>query len=190
MKHYAILILGWSFYFVIHSFLAADQTKKFFGTQNSKAYRLLYSLTSIAGLFLLLYINGSYDKNRLFNNEGVVRYFSMMLATFGVIVIRQAFKQYSLTKFTGLNRDEEVFKTEGILKSIRHPLYAGMILIVMGFFFFSPTMSTLISMTCIFLYLPIGIYLEERKLIKKYGDQYLSYREKVPMLVPRLKKNN
>jgi protein-S-isoprenylcysteine O-methyltransferase Ste14 len=114
----------------------------------------------------------------------------MMLATFGVIVIRQAFKQYSLKKFVGLNKDEGVFIDEGILKSIRHPLYAGTILIVVGFFFFSPTLSTLVSMICIFLYLPIGIYLEERKLVKKYGDQYLTYKKKVPMLLPRFKKNN
>jgi methanethiol S-methyltransferase len=188
MEHYAILILGWACYFFMHSFLASNRIKKSFHGQNSSAYRLIYSLISIIGLFCLLYINGSRNAPKLFNSEGVVRYCSMMLATFGVMVILQAFKQFSLKKFVGLNGVDEEFRTTGILKHIRHPLYAGTILIVLGFFFFSPTTSTVVSMMCIFLYLPIGIYLEERKLVKKYGDQYLNYKKQVPMLFPRINK--
>jgi methanethiol S-methyltransferase len=188
MEHYAILVLGWAFYFFIHSFLASERIKKFFHAQNGRTYRLIFSLISVIGLFCLLYVNGLGKTPKLFNSEGVVRYCSMMLATFGVMVILQAFKQFSLKKFVGLNEEEEEFRTTGILDHIRHPLYAGTILIVLGFFFFYPTLSTLVSMTCIFIYLPIGIFLEEQKLIKKYGDQYLNYRKQVPMLFPKTKK--
>jgi methanethiol S-methyltransferase len=37
-----------------------------------------------------------------------------------------------------------------------------------------------------FLYLPIGIHLEEGKLIAVFGEEYRKYREEVPALIPKL----
>jgi protein-S-isoprenylcysteine O-methyltransferase Ste14 len=39
-----------------------------------------------------------------------------------------------------------------------------------------------------FVYLPIGIALEERKLIAAFGEDYVRYRREVPALFPRLGK--
>lgn len=35
------------------------------------------------------------------------------------------------------------------------------------------------------LYFLIGISLEERKLVAKFGDAYQAYREEIPRLIPR-----
>ena len=37
-----------------------------------------------------------------------------------------------------------------------------------------------------FVYLPIGIALEERKLIAAFGEEYRRYRREVPALIPHL----
>jgi protein-S-isoprenylcysteine O-methyltransferase Ste14 len=143
-------------------------------------------MLSIFGLIALLYLNGSIESEYFFPNEGVMRYISLIFTAFGVILIQLAFRQYSLKAFLGLEQEKDgLLQTEGILKSVRHPIYSGIVLIVIGFFVFIPNLPTLISCLCIFGYLPIGIYLEEQKLIKHYGESYLKYKKQVPALIPR-----
>ncbi|MEQ8426173.1 MAG: isoprenylcysteine carboxylmethyltransferase family protein [Cyclobacteriaceae bacterium] len=184
------LVLGWAIYFFLHSLLASDSTKTYFRkwlVSNYRYYRLGYVLFSVLGLLTLLVFNGSIYSAYYFNNEGIARYLSLVFAAFGVIIIKLAFRAYSLSTFLGITVNEmEPFKATGILASIRHPIYSGTILIVIGFWLFSPNMPTLISAICVFVYLPIGIFLEERKLIKEFGDRYLDYKRKTPALFPKI----
>jgi protein-S-isoprenylcysteine O-methyltransferase Ste14 len=57
---------------------------------------------------------------------------------------------------------------------------------VLGYFLFEPTLANLASALCIFLYLPLGIYLEEKKLIQQYGDRYIQYKKEVPAILPKI----
>jgi protein-S-isoprenylcysteine O-methyltransferase Ste14 len=122
----------------------------------------------------------------LFTREGFIRYISLILAAGGVIVIRSAFKIYKLSAFLGFSIEKEKFITSGILAHVRHPIYLGTILIAVGFWLFTPDLATLISVVCIFIYLPFGIYLEEKKLTRQFGKEYLDYKKKVPAIVPKL----
>ncbi len=188
---YIILSTLWILYFALHSVLAADRVKYFFERVLRKGYRfyrIIYSLISTIGLLALLFGNASISTIILFERNGLIRYLSLMLATFGVIVISQAFREYRLASFIGLKEEATEFRRTGVLQHVRHPIYSGTILIVTGFFLFNPTLATLISVGCILVYLPIGIYLEERKLIKQFGGLYLSYKREVPSVFPRLKK--
>jgi protein-S-isoprenylcysteine O-methyltransferase Ste14 len=97
----------------------------------------------------------------------------------------RAFVQYRVRSFLGLATDQNDFVRSGILTYVRHPLYSGIILVSLGYLLFVPSTASLISAGCIFLYLPIGIWLEERKLLRHFGDAYRQYRAKVPALVPR-----
>jgi protein-S-isoprenylcysteine O-methyltransferase Ste14 len=187
---YFILVALWVLYFFLHSLLASLQAKAFCERILGKAfrfYRIIYSLVSTVGLLFLLFINSAIPSALLFESNGLVRYLSLMLATFGVIIISRTFKQYRFSSFIGLKQEANEFKRTGILKYVRHPIYSGTILIVSGFLLFSPTLATLVSVSCILAYLPIGIYLEEQKLIKQFGDHYVSYRKEVPSIFPRIK---
>jgi methanethiol S-methyltransferase len=190
VERYILLISGWAIYFVLHSVLAAEGTKNFFKIRLAGAfryYRLVYTTISTIGLLVLLVMNASISSANLIEPSGWTRYVSLMLATVGIFILKAAFKQYSLGGFLGLNSDEgESFKAEGILKHIRHPLYAATILIALGFWLFIPNVTTLVSVSCIFLYLVIGIPLEERKLVRKLGDAYRDYRKRVPAIIPKL----
>jgi len=188
---FILLILGWALYFFLHSFLADSTVKKRIEKQVWVAfryYRLFYNTISIIGLLLLLLFNGSIPSEQLVNPSGVSRYVSLVVSTAGIFIIKAAFKQYSLREFAGFGYyNPDTFQSKGILLHIRHPLYAGTILITIGFWLFSPTVTTLISTGCIFAYLPIGIWLEERKLILKFGEPYKEYRKNVPALIPKIK---
>ena len=187
---YFILILGWIIYFFIHSLLAADAVKLFVADKLPflyKYYRLIYSFVAIMGLMFLLVLNGAIPADYFFESSGWIRYLSMALAAFGVIIINQAFKYYRLSSFLGIAAEEtQSLVISRLLSKVRHPLYSGTILIVMAFFLFIPNLPTLLSASCILVYLPIGIWLEEKKLIKKFGKAYLDYKVRVPALIPKL----
>jgi protein-S-isoprenylcysteine O-methyltransferase Ste14 len=48
------------------------------------------------------------------------------------------------------------------------------------------TLNRLVIVVGMSLYLSVGIYYEEKKLIAIYGEEYELYRKKVPALVPLL----
>lgn len=188
--NYYVLVALWVLYFFLHSLLASLHSKAFFERIMGKGfrfYRIMYSLFSAIGLLFLLFINSAIPSSLLFESMGLIRYLSLMLATFGVIVFSRTFREYRFSTFIGLKQEGNKFIRTGILKYVRHPIYSGTILIVIGFFLFSPTLATLVSVSCVLAYLPIGIYLEEQKLIKQFGDQYVSYRKEVPSIIPGIK---
>ena len=191
MLPWFVLLSGWIVYFFLHSWLAADRVKEFIQQQTGKGYRyyrLGYSILSTIGLLAMLICNAWVKGNYLFQPNGVSRYISLMLASFGVIIIKLAFKNYSLRTFIGLTPEkEDALHREGILNRVRHPIYSGTILIVIGYFLFTPNLATLVSCVCIFIYLAIGITLEEKKLVKRFGDSYRDYQKEVPMLISKLK---
>ena len=69
-------------------------------------------------------------------------------------------------------------------KFVRHPLYSGFFLA----FWATPKMSAghLLFAVGMSAYMLIAIRFEERDLIATFGGDYVAYREKVGMLVPRL----
>ncbi len=78
------------------------------------------------------------------------------------------------------------FSTPGLYKFVRHPLYLGMLLI----FWSTPTMTHdhLFFAEVMTAYILVGAYFEERDLVHRFGDDYLDYKQRVPMLLPFTKK--
>lgn len=190
MIGFAFLISAWSVYFFLHSFLAGESVKAYvakIAVRKFKYYRLAYATFSGIGLILLFLLNGVTPSSWIFESTGVVGYVSLALAAWGIIVIRLAFREYKLSSFLGFSSEPSEFKRNGILKRVRHPIYTGTILLVLGFLLYHPKVATLISSGCIFIYLAIGICLEEKKLIKAFGDSYRAYKREVPILFPRMR---
>ncbi|HEY0651373.1 methanethiol S-methyltransferase [Phenylobacterium sp.] len=76
------------------------------------------------------------------------------------------------------------FYTPTLYKLVRHPLYVGWLVI----FWAAPTMTVAHFVFAVMTtaYILIAIQLEERDLVDVFGEQYLNYRRRTPMLVPRL----
>jgi len=77
-----------------------------------------------------------------------------------------------------------VFRTPSLYKLVRHPLYIGWLTI----FWAAPTMTVahLIFALTTTVYILIAIRFEERDLVSAFGNAYLDYRARTPMLLPRL----
>ena len=77
-------------------------------------------------------------------------------------------------------------KLDGIHKYVRHPLYLGTLLFTWGLYFIYPFLNNLIAVVAITIYVLVGIKLEEKKLVKEFGNDYTVYIKKVPALIPKL----
>ncbi len=186
-----LIFITWLVYYAIHSLLAMDSLKRkwlSYGFQLNH-WRILYSLISVLGLLIIGYQILTIPSTYFYEPGTVSRFFAMVFATYGVIVIRVAFRNYSVQSF--LTRDDRFdddndLKVSGANAKVRHPLYSGTILIFIGMFLFVPKLSVLISAIITIVYVLIAIPLEEGKLIKKYGDKYRKYKTKVPALIPKI----
>jgi protein-S-isoprenylcysteine O-methyltransferase Ste14 len=88
-------------------------------------------------------------------------------------------------RFTGGECTHLRFTTPGPYRLVRHPLYVGWLVV----FWATPTMTVahLVLALGIAAYILIAIQLEERNLVA-YHEEYETYRQRVPMLIPVPKK--
>ncbi|WP_339925538.1 isoprenylcysteine carboxylmethyltransferase family protein [uncultured Cyclobacterium sp.] len=193
---YITLALGWIVFYASHTVLASLNIKRKFRLWmkgSYKWYRLAYSLYSTLFLLCLFVFAAIIVPYWLFEPSEGSTYFGYMLATFGTIIMVKSMKGISTGRFIGwrphddLEEKEELIRV-GWYKHMRHPLYAGLILIFIGYFLYVPNMSSLIHLSALLLYLPFGIYYEEKKLLSIYGEAYINYQKIVPLIFPRLKK--
>ena len=76
------------------------------------------------------------------------------------------------------------FHTPSLYRLVRHPLYIGWLII----FWAAPVMTVahLVFALITTAYIIIAIQFEERDLTTAFGDLYVAYRRRTPMLMPRL----
>lgn len=92
--------------------------------------------------------------------------------------LRQVFLHLKSKDYTPLP-----FVVRHLYRFVRHPLYLGFIIA----FWSTPRMTVghLLLAAGFTIYILIAIRIEERDLVNFHGRAYLSYQDKVPMLVPR-----
>jgi protein-S-isoprenylcysteine O-methyltransferase Ste14 len=173
----------WAIYYALHSILALDSIKSSVPF-SARVYRLLYSTFAGLGLLFVLFFGASLESAFLIAPGNNTTYIGLILAGAGVLLIKRAFRKYSFRGFLGFKKEESTLQTTGLQARMRHPLYTGTILLVLGYFIFNPLMVNLVSLVSLLIYLPFGIRLEEKKLIKQFGQAYIKYRQQVPALFP------
>jgi protein-S-isoprenylcysteine O-methyltransferase Ste14 len=82
--------------------------------------------------------------------------------------------------------EESHLRITGPYKISRHPIYLFSIIFLL--FRSSMTLFYAVAVICFILYFYVGSIYEERKLVKKFGDDYISYQNRVGKIIPSLKK--
>jgi len=179
---------------LLHSVFAYSRLKQVANNtlkSRYKYYRLLYSCFATVSLMVVLWYHFSIRSTMLWQNSMVEKAAAITFSVPALIIMAISMKKY----FADLSGIDVFFKRSpisahleqtGLHKWVRHPLYSGTILLVWCIFLWHPSLSNLITASCITAYTRIGVYYEEQKLIREFGNEYVDYAKKVPMLVPGL----
>jgi protein-S-isoprenylcysteine O-methyltransferase Ste14 len=125
----------------------------------------------------------------VFRWEGSMRFVQVLLAAVSVYLFVAGGRHYSWARFWGISQikegrslaDNNTFVVSGIHRIIRHPWYLSGILIVWAQ---DLSASTILINMVINVYFMIGAVLEERKLVREFGEKYREYQRTVSMLFP------
>ncbi|MFL9502122.1 methanethiol S-methyltransferase [Rhodopseudomonas palustris] len=90
----------------------------------------------------------------------------------------------SFSALRGTEPLRPTFRTPILYRMVRHPLMLGFLIV----FWATPEMTAghLLFAVVITIYILIALQFEERDLIAEFGATYQQYRERVPMLLPRV----
>ena len=177
-------------------------------------YRAIYCLVSLY-LFYCVFIPSFYMENLswnslLFEMSIELRVLFYLFRLLGLVVTYFAFLQFDYFQFLGISQAwlgikkmlgqsvehlnlegeiksnpgvNEIFDSAGIYLYIRHPMLTGGFLL---FAFREPTLNNIAQTTMYFVYMLVGGYYEERRLVKNLGERYLSYQRNVGAFFPRV----
>lgn len=84
------------------------------------------------------------------------------------------------------HRAERVIST-GVYSRVRHPQYLGAILSHIGASFLLSAYYSLLVTVLVIVINWILCWKEEKELVREFGEEYLMYRDSVPMLFPRIR---
>jgi methanethiol S-methyltransferase len=179
---------------VIHSIMASlgfkDTLRRMFGNGFMRAYRLSYNVFSVISFAPILYMMVALPNKDLYQVPAPMS--TLMLAGQGisVILLFVAVLQTDTLSFVGLRQLFEEEKPgklviEGFYRIMRHPLYTFGLLIL----WLSPsvTVNSFIVYFALTVYIIVGAYFEERKLLREFGQAYADYRSVTPMIIPGLR---
>jgi methanethiol S-methyltransferase len=196
MKYLYIIFL-WTAYCALHSFLISIQFTKLMTRllKNYYAfYRLFYIALSIILIIPLLKYSGQPDNQILITYPMPLNIVRQILVSGSLIMFGWAFFfNYDSLSFFGIRQilnfgrktiSSNEIRKDGLLGVIRHPMYLALIVFLWCRIF---TITDLVVNTLLTIYVFIGTFLEEKKLVLEFGDSYIRYQQEVPMLIPFLK---
>ncbi|HCQ29095.1 MAG TPA: hypothetical protein DIU39_02340 [Flavobacteriales bacterium] len=184
------LFVWWTLYFVLHSVLALKSVKDyFFNVFNMLPhhYRKMYVMLAVIMLIPPLRIISA-QHNLILDVPVWVRIIGFVLILISLYLFPKAWRGYHLKSFIGLEpENQQKLVVSGMHHCVRHPLYSVSLLMLIGVMLAYPVDTVVFSSLYTIVYLYIGTLLEEKKLVDQFGEEYIAYKSKVPMLIPNFK---
>lgn len=185
------LILAITLWGIVHSLLAStgfkDLSSRMFGDSLARGYRLFYNLFAVLTILPILYLMIALPDRTLYQVPAPYSYWMRAGQGASAILLFAAVLQTDLLAFAGLRQLFEEEKngpliTGGLYRFVRHPLYTFSLAIL----WLSPgiTINSFVVYIALTLYVLVGIFFEERKLLRAFGRAYAEYRAVTPMLIP------
>lgn len=189
----AILVGAIAIWGVIHSWLASLAAKRAWGRMvgepGSRAYRLAYNAWAIVSFIPVLWLMRVLPDRILYVVGVPWRYLMIAGEVVAAGLLGLALLATDPLHFTGLRqvieRDSPSrLVTDGFYRWVRHPLYLFGLVILWLIPLMTINMLTVIIALTVYVF--IGAWFEEQRLLREFGDDYRAYLDRTPMLVPGL----
>ena len=175
-------------FYAVHSALAWTGVKRWAGERLGllRWYRLVYSVQSVVLLGWVWVAYRNADRSLWCEVSSGMIIGGILLMLVGGLLAAVAVLRFGGSAFLGLRPEVQGgLVRSGLHSRMRHPIYTGTIMVLLGWLLLAPTPATALCIAITFVYLPIGIHLEELKLLSVFGDDYRRYQREVPALWPR-----
>jgi protein-S-isoprenylcysteine O-methyltransferase Ste14 len=192
---YVFLVILWISWCAAHSALISvpftEAIRRRF-PKGFRYYRLAYNLLAVITLAPVLLYGYLLRADPIVRWQGPWTIVPILLAAGAAYFFWAGARRYDLRQFLGLRQindektcsvltDDCSLDTGGVLSRVRHPWYAGGMLIVWA----RPLdVSAILVNLIICSYFVVGAILEERKLKVQFGQDYVDYQRRVPMFFP------
>lgn len=176
---------------LVHSVLASHAFKaastRALGQGFMRGYRFFYNVFSLLTFLPVLYLVRVLPDAPLYSVSAPISYAMMLGQGLAAIMLVVGVLQTDTLSFVGLRQIFEQEKpsqlvTRGLYRLVRHPLYTAGLL----FLWLSPqvTVNSFTMYVGATIYILVGAFFEERKLLREFGAAYAEYKAKTPMLIP------
>lgn len=175
-----IIIALWLLFFISHSLLAATAVKSFFENKMKIAppqYRLFYNAIAVVLCAIIVFQILKTDSELIFERTEFMFGMGCGIVVGGVWLLKLAFRNINLSAFLGFSPSSESsgLVTTGLYAVVRHPLYFGTTILLVGIFLILPSWSVAVSVFFMLVYIVVGIEFEEQKLRQIFGSTYTDY---------------
>lgn len=193
--HLFFLALLWAAWCLLHSLLITPAFTAFVsrnGGHRFVYYRLAYNLFSLLTLLPLWLYTRRLSAGKALWWEWPCGLLQGGLVIAGLGLFWAGARSYDLAFFAGLRQIADFrrpapkttgsgLKRKGILGLVRHPWYSAALVLLWAQKQDGPTgvMTAVLS-----LYLVVGAFLEEGKLVREFGEEYRAYQREVSMFFP------
>ncbi len=190
-----LVFLAVGLYGLVHSILASLMAKarvrQVFGYVSERWYRLAYNAFAVLSLLPVLALPALLPDKRLYQIPPPWLYLTLTGQGLAGLALGVGLLHTGVWSFLGLRQlfapvaeSQPELVVRGLYRWVRHPLYTAGLL----FIWLLPVMTVnLLALNLgLTLYIVIGAVFEERKLVREFGQAYLDYQRRVPMLVPFL----
>ncbi len=186
-----ILTLLWLLWCAGHSLLAATAVKKRLRALSPLApacYRLAYNLLALLSLVPILWWEARIGGAKILIWAGRWEMLRLLFWGGALGLAWGGARSYGLWSFLGLDcrrrqaqENPPSLRCDGVLAWTRHPWYLAGLLILWGR---DLSLAQLVTAGLLSLYLILGAFWEERRLLALFGEAYEEYRLRVPMFIP------
>ena len=189
---HVLLILFWIGFGLLHSIFAAIPIKQWIKAKmkgNYRYYRKLYVVFALISFAAILWYQFNMDQIVLFEAPLFLKIITGITGSIAAIIIILYILRYFrsfLNEPLATVGEAKPLVTSGAYKYVRHPLYIVTFVFIWSAFVFLPWLSSLICVVIVTGYTILAIPLEEKKLVMEYGDAYVEYKKRIPMLFPKL----
>jgi protein-S-isoprenylcysteine O-methyltransferase Ste14 len=151
----------------------------------------MFNLVSTILLMPILYEYFTLPLEFIFTTSLTYQITGSLLSIAGVYILIDGFKNYRTDEFVGIYqiKNHHEFHPSKLSRSgwngvVRHPLYFGGIVLIIGLLLISPSIKLGVTGLLAIAYLYVGTLWEEKKLISEFGSTYKDYKTEVSMLFP------